>query len=154
MRLGQSIEFAPEIFILNRIAVERSPSSHFPVSQPGSHPAFEVRRVRKNLNLARLGQSTQGTDGRLQFHSIIGGELLATADFLGVRAELQNGRPTAWTGISRAAAVSVNENFFQPAKVLTEFARRSSENCNAAKRFSVEGVDNESKRHHGVPIAR
>ncbi len=88
MRPGQTVQFTPKVFVFHRLAIKRAPTAQFPISQPRRHPAFEIRRIGENFDVARLGQGAQGADCSLKFHAIVGGERFAAAYFYGVCGEI------------------------------------------------------------------
>ena len=105
MRIHQFVESNPKILIRDRLFVCFLPAIPFPAVDPFGNPAFNVFRVRDDLNGASLFQAFQSFDSRGQFHPIISRVRTAAEDLAFKFTVPQNTSPSTLTRVPFARAI-------------------------------------------------
>ncbi len=88
------------------------PSIAFPTGHPRLAALSDVGAVRDDLHVCASTQLTESFDNRLQFHPVVGGFRIATAElfFFSAGGMAQDTGPTAGTGITTAGSVGEDPN--------------------------------------------
>src|SRR5205809_440764 len=108
--IGEGIELAPQIGVLDGLPGAGLPAILFPAVNPALDAFFHILRIRVDIDGAAAFQAFEGADYRGQFHPVVGGVRLAAEQLFGVSAPLEQRAPTARTGIAFARTVGVDRN--------------------------------------------
>ncbi len=114
MRVHRGIEPLPQIDILDRLFVGRTPAITFPSRQIGHHAIAEVLTIGVQIDPARPLERFKRGNGGHQLHAIVGGVCLTAFELFLVVAEGEDRAPAARAGIARTGAVSMNDDMRQP----------------------------------------
>jgi hypothetical protein len=104
--VGGLLQFHPQILIHHRFFRCGLPAIALPAMDPGSDAVFQVLRIGDHLHFAGLLKRAQAFNGGGEFHPVIGGIGGGPEHFASMFSEAQYIRPTAWTGIAQAGAIS------------------------------------------------
>src|SRR5882724_2850604 len=104
----QLIEPPPEILILHRFAIRRTPAARFPCMQPLRDAATYVLRVGVHARLHRALQRFESADHRRELHPVVGRHRFGTGQLLLALAEAQERGPAARPGVTAASPVRID----------------------------------------------
>src|SRR5262245_8641047 len=108
MASDSCFEPLPQVCVLDRFLVRRSPAIALPLRQPCGDAVSQVRTVGVQPDRGWLGEALERLDGRHQFHPVIRGAFaLAAAYLLGVGAVGEHRAPAAWPRVAAARAVGI-----------------------------------------------
>src|SRR6266536_1830618 len=108
--LCQRVELAPQLGVLDWLAVARFPAVFFPAVDPRLDAVLDVLRVGKKIDIALALQAFERANDRGQLHPVVGRGALAAEDFLAPRSRHQERAPTTRSGIAFARAVGVDRD--------------------------------------------
>ena len=98
----------PQVNVLDRLLIRRTPTVLFPAVNPGRDSVLEIFAVGMEVDRARALERFQRRDGSHQLHTIVRRMRLAAHEFLDVIAERENRAPAARSRIARAGTIRVN----------------------------------------------
>ena len=104
---AQAVEFAPQVFVFDRLFGGGFPAVFLPAVYPAFHAVFNVLRVGVDFDAAAAVQGFQAFDDGGQLHAVVGGLGFAAEEFFLVPAVAQQCAPAACAGIAFACAVGV-----------------------------------------------
>ncbi len=111
--LGGLFQPLPQLLILHRLLIRGLPAAAFPAFQPLGDALFDVLGISRERHVAGTLEFFERTNRGHEFHAVVGGFRLGTVKLLFVVAVLQDGAPTAGTGIATTGAVGVDDDFIQ-----------------------------------------
>src|SRR5689334_8699811 len=101
-------ELLPEVHVLDRLLVGRTPAAALPVVDPGRDALLHVERVRVHAHAAGPLERLERPDDGHELHAIVGRARFAAVDLLFGAFRPQDGAPAARAGIAAAGAVAVD----------------------------------------------
>src|SRR6185436_7100152 len=104
----ECVEFAPEIFVLDRLLVGGLPPLAFPGMDPLRNAFLHVERIGAEAYAALPLQRFQRADDGGKFHAIVGGGRVSAPELLLFSPIAQDRAPPAGSGIAAASAIRVD----------------------------------------------
>src|SRR5262245_51951443 len=104
----RGLEAPPQVFVLHRLLVGGTPAIALPLVDPLHDAVAQVLAVGVNVDDARTTERLERRSCGRQLHAIVGGERLATFEFLIVTAGERDRGPAARALIRRAGAVGID----------------------------------------------
>src|SRR5262249_8296957 len=111
---GELVEAAPQVLVLDRLLVSRSPCLAFPGMDPLGNALLDVLRIGVKEYPARPLERLECADYCCQLHAVVGGGRLATPQLLFTALGTQDDTPAARPGIAPAGAVGEDFDGFTP----------------------------------------
>src|SRR5512142_2443861 len=110
MRCHERIELAPQLGVLDRLAVARSPAVLLPVADPRLDTLLHVLRVEVEVDVARARQRLERADDGGQLHAVVRRERLAAEELLLAPVEYEERAPAARARVALARAAGVDDD--------------------------------------------
>lgn len=112
--LGQQrIEFLPQIHVLHRLPRGGFPTLGFPALHPFGNAFANVFAVHVDTDTAGPLEGLERLNDGCKLHAVVGGQGLATTEFFGGSARLQENSPSTRAGVAFASTIGVNNDVIQ-----------------------------------------
>src|SRR6185312_6188146 len=110
MMRAQRVELAPEIRVLDRLAVARAPAVLLPRVDPALDSLLHVLGIEVEVDVAGPRQRLERPDDGRELHPVVRRLPLAAKDFLLALAGYQKRTPAARARVALARAVGINDD--------------------------------------------
>ena len=106
----QRIQLPPEVLVLHRHLVPGFPPVSFPTLDPSRDPLPEIVRIRVQRHPTGPLEQPECSDGRRQFHSVVGGRQRPAGVLAPSITTLQHARPSPHPRVALASPIRMNNH--------------------------------------------